>query len=226
MSSSPKENSTWDFTHGPFCVFFPPKDSSTWNLTHGPFSLCVFYEISSDQACHPQIITLPVVHIFMSSFKMSFLTLHCFAILSSSGQEQGLLSAGVQSHSGGWSWNQPQVRNSCVFNLNWDLDSLGAVQLFIHIEIHTYFTSWWWFPFPRRSIRTRNGKSGRKAVLAQAEKRASQFRAALSPRFPIFLPFPSSPISIFINREVLGVLTAVLPCWAGNRGAAAQLSLD
>lgn len=103
MSSSPKENSTWNFTHGPFSVFFPPKDSSTWNFTHEPFSRCVFYEISSGQTCHPQIITLPVVHIFMSSFKMYSLTLYCFAILSSSGQEQGLLSAGVQSHSGGWS---------------------------------------------------------------------------------------------------------------------------
>lgn len=35
------------------------------------------------------------------------------------------------------------------------------------------------------------------------EERASQFRAAFSQRFPIFLPFPKSPINIFINHEVL-----------------------
>lgn len=130
------------------------------------------------------------------------LTLPCFAVLSSSRQEQGIVQCWS---SGGWSWNLPQVRNSGVFNLNWGLDSLEVAQFLIHIEIHTYFLSLWWFPFPR------NGRRGRKAVSAQAEERESQFRAAFSQRFPIFPSLPKSPISIFINSEVL-------PAWAPMLG--------
>lgn len=163
-----------------------PKRNSTWNFTCGPFSLCAFYEISSGQTCHPQIIVLAVVHIFMSSFKMYSLTLHNFAILSSSRQEQGLLRPGVQSHSGGWSWNLPQVRNSGVFNLNWDLDSLEVAQRFIHIEIHTYFISWWWFPSRGDWSRLGVGRVARE--LCQQRKR----RGHLDSELLLARGFPSS----------------------------------